>query len=271
MVVWGALVRNPATGTRLKAQKKSAGGEAPIGAPELWRIAEALGEPWDGRYRTLVLLLGYCGLRIGEAAGLAETDLNLLKGTLTVRKAVAEVGGRAYYGEPKTGLSERTLTLPSLIKDILKSHIETNPPHEVEIEGLGGGIEKVRLVFTGPKGGVLRRTTFRTHVWVPTLTALELATLKEVNGHQHYEGPKVHDLRGTAASIAIDSGASVLQVSKMLGHADATTTLNRYARLFASRETELADKIDAAARASLATTLLPESDSDQIPHIGAGA
>ena len=41
-----------------------------------------------------------------------------------------------------------------------------------------------------------------------------------------------HDLRHTAASLAISAGANVKAVQKMLGHASAAMTLDVYADLF---------------------------------------
>ncbi|WP_116948507.1 tyrosine-type recombinase/integrase [Jiangella endophytica] len=57
------------------------------------------------------------------------------------------------------------------------------------------------------------------------------------------------DLRRTAASIAIASGAGVLAVRRMLGHKDASMTLNVYADLFDTDAQELADLLDRLASA----------------------
>lgn len=62
------------------------------------------------------------------------------------------------------------------------------------------------------------------------------------------EGLVPHELRHTAASLAIASGASVKGVQAMLGHASATLTLDRYGHLFGDELDAVADRIDAAAR-----------------------
>ena len=59
-----------------------------------------------------------------------------------------------------------------------------------------------------------------------------------------------HELRHTAASLAIASGASVKGVQAMLGHASATLTLDRYGHLFGDQLDAVAERIDAAARVS---------------------
>jgi len=57
-----------------------------------------------------------------------------------------------------------------------------------------------------------------------------------------------HDLRHTAASLAIAAGADVKVVQQMLGHASAAMTLDQYGHLFTDRLDEVADALDAARR-----------------------
>jgi hypothetical protein len=59
-----------------------------------------------------------------------------------------------------------------------------------------------------------------------------------------------HELRHTAASLAVASGASVKDVQRMLGHASAAMTLDVYAGLFEDNLDDLADRLDATARES---------------------
>jgi hypothetical protein len=71
-------------------------------------------------------------------------------------------------------------------------------------------------------------------------------------------GPKgfhPHELRHTAASLAIASGADVKIVQQMLGHRTATMTLDLYGHLFPDRLNDVADRMDLAARAPNVPTL----------------
>jgi integrase len=63
---------------------------------------ETLAAAIQPRYKALVLLLGYCGLRIGEAGALRVADVDLLRGRVQITKAVAEVRGEAVEGPTKT-------------------------------------------------------------------------------------------------------------------------------------------------------------------------
>jgi integrase len=69
------------------------------------------------------------------------------------------------------------------------------------------------------------------------------------------EGMHPHELRHTAASLAIASGADVKVVQQMLGHKSATMTLDLYGHLFPDRLDEVADALDVAARAAVAQVL----------------
>ena len=59
-----------------------------------------------------------------------------------------------------------------------------------------------------------------------------------------------HELRHTAASLAIASGANVKVVQQMLGHKSATMTLDLYGHLFDDQLDDVADALDVAARAA---------------------
>lgn len=92
-------------------------------------------------------------------------------------------------------------------------------------------------MVSGIRGGALRAPVFQRAVLSDTADALGLA------------GPHPHALRHTAASLAIASGADVKVVQQMLGHRSATTTLDLYGHLFPDQLDEVAERMDAAARA----------------------
>lgn len=75
------------------------------------------------------------------------------------------------------------------------------------------------------------------------------------------EFPRVtpHDLRHTAASLAISAGANVKAVQRMLGHASASMTLDTYADLFDDDLDGVADALDHARRAAVVAEVLPRA------------
>lgn len=181
----------------------------------------------SGRHRTLVLLLAYTGLRWGEAIGLRVRDLDMLRRRLTVSVNAVEVDGTIEVGTPKTH-KRRTLVFPSFFAENLARACE--------------GKSRDDLVFADRFGQHMRRTRVSdgSRSWFKT--ALSTAGLEPMT---------LHDLRHTAASLAVSSGANVKAVQRMLGHASAAMTLDVYADLFDDDLEALATGLDEAARASV--------------------
>jgi integrase len=144
---------------------------------EVATLADAIGS----RYRALVLLGAYGGLRIGEVAGLRRRRVDLLRGTVDVAEIVVEVRGELYMGPPKTRAGRRIVTLPRSVVEELAEH-------------LGPVGEADAWVFTADKGGGLRPSNFRVKVWRPAVRTAGLAPLRP------------HDLRHTAVALWIAAG-----------------------------------------------------------------
>lgn len=189
---------------------------------QVWTLADAI----DPRHRTLVLLLAYTGLRFGEAAALEVQDLNLLRRQIHVRQQVSEVGGVLIW-TPTKGRQARHVPLPSFLVE----------PLSVECQGR----QRADAVFTAPRGGTLRVTTWRRRVWTPTVERLQ-----DGSG---FPAATPHDLRHTAASLAVQAGANVKVLQTMLGHKSATLTLDTYTDLFPGDLADIAARFDAAVDA----------------------
>ena len=97
------------------------------------------------RFRACTMLAAYCSLRRGELLGLRRGDLDLLHGTLLVRRAVVSLrGGTLLVGEPKTEAGYRRIAIPRLIVPDLEEHLDAFVAPKADA-----------LVFTGEKGGPL--------------------------------------------------------------------------------------------------------------------
>ena len=95
------------------------------------------------------------------------------------------------------------------------------------------------LEFPAPHGGYLRLENFSKRVWYPAVTETGLAPLRP------------HDLRHTCASLAIAAGADIKVLQRMLGHASAALTLDRYGHLMPGQAEQVADRLDEMARAAV--------------------
>jgi integrase len=169
-----------------------------------------------GAYAPMVWFLGWSGLRFGEATALRVGRVNPSKRRVRVEEAATEVAGRLVFGPPKTH-EARTVIVPRFVVDAIQPFIENR--------------DADALVFTASRGGPVRLNNFRARVFTPAAERMGKPDLVP------------HDLRDTAASLAISSGASIMAVQRMLGHASAKMTLDVYGSLFEEDLEALADRI----------------------------
>ena len=203
------LAANPAASVELPTVQTTE--QRFLTVDELHQLAVAAGQ-----YAALVYVLGATGLRFGEAAELRWRDVDLAGLRLRVTRSVTFVTGRAVVGPPKNG-KDRTVALPAMVAGML-------------IPGPDDA-----LVFPDSAGGWMRASNVRRRWWVKALDAAGLPP-----------GFKLHELRHTAASLAIRSGANVKALQNMLGHASAGLTLDRYGHLYDSDVDAVGHAINAA-------------------------
>lgn len=86
------------------------------------------------RYRALVTLAAGCGLRQGEAFGLAVEDIDFLRLVVHVRRQVKLIGSQLVFAPPKYR-KERDVPLPDGIALDLSAHIRAFPPVDVTLPG----------------------------------------------------------------------------------------------------------------------------------------
>lgn len=207
---------NPAEGVELPRAAKP--DKRFLTADEVARLAEAA-----GREGLVVLTLALTGLRFGELAALRVRRVDLLRRRLEVAESVTEVNGVLVTGSPKTH-QRRSVPVPRFLADQLAPLLADKGPDD--------------LVFTTAAGGQLRLMNFRRRAFDKAAHEAGL------------DGLTPHELRHTAASLAVASGANVKDVQRMLGHASAAMTLDVYAGLFEDSLDGVADRMDALARAA---------------------
>lgn len=187
---------------------------------QLMALAKACDE-----FELFVMVAGTCGLRWGEITALTYEDLDLGdKPAMSVNKAFSEVGGRLVLGTTKGGDS-RLVPLPSLVAR--------------RLEATSAGANPAARVFSGGRGSVLRNSTWTRRHYAPAIAELQ-------EGATNFPRPTFHDLRHTAVSLAISSGANVKVVQRIAGHASATMTLDTYAGLFDHDLHDSAGRLNAA-------------------------
>ena len=157
-------------------------------------------------------------------AALRVERIDFLRRRVVIAESVTLVGSQQVWATPK-GHERREVPLPSFLVEELAGHVQDRAPDD--------------LVFTGVRGqGALRAPIFRRAAFDRAAAAISMPGLHP------------HELRHTAASLAIASGADMKVVQRMLRHKSATMTLDQYGHLLADRLNDVADRLDAAARAA---------------------
>ncbi len=202
-------------------------------------------------HRAIVATGGGAGLRWGEAAGLPWGAVDLTRQQLNVGQVAIETAAavtlRAY---PKSRAGVRTIPLPEFLVRELEAHRELT---------VGDAEPDPRwLVFPTRNGTPQRRSNFRRQVWRPALVRAGLlgrveaaadewlATWPDSSGATRRQtfpserealahivehaagGLRFHDLRHSYATWLVSDGVPINVVQKVMGHEQASTTLNRY-------------------------------------------
>jgi integrase len=220
----GRLTRNPCEGVQLpRVVKKNRGY---LSHAQVRKLAAGCGD-----YGDVVLFLAYTGLRWGEMAALKVGRLDMLRRRIDVAEAVAPVRGELVWSTPKSH-SSRSVPFPEFLAEPLAKRCV--------------GKKKDALVFTGPDGGVLRSGNFRRRQFADAVAAAQATDAD-------FPAMSPHDLRHTAASLAVSAGANVKAVQRMLGHASAAMTLDVYADLFDDDLDSVATVLNVGALAAIST------------------
>lgn len=196
---------------------------------EIDRLADAI----DERYRALVLVAAYGGLRAGELLALRWENVDLAGRKVHVSEQTDIDAGPDVVKSPKTSAGRRAVSLARFVVDELEAH--GRRMHE---EGDGAVVHldaRPRRwsgpVFTDDAGERLNLGRWRYRHWRPAVARAGLA------------GLRIHDLRHTCASLAIQAGADAKSLQRMLGHASAAMTLDRYGHLMPGQAEAVADRL----------------------------
>lgn len=208
------ISQNPARGIPLprRAPKR----RAYLSVPQVELLAAH-----SGSMASLVMFLAYTGLRWGEATALRVRDVDMLRRRVTVTENAVRLGSVVHVGSPKTHRA-RSVPFPAFLAEAVAAECVGKTREQLVF---GDGVNHAR-----PSYG---------HGWWQRAIAAAI----EVDAH-FPRSLTIHDLRHTAASLAISAGANVKAVQAMLGHASATMTLDVYADLFDDDLEAVAQRLD---------------------------
>ena len=212
---------------------------------EYQRFAEAMMDKPLSYYAFEMLY--WCGIREGELLALTPADFDFEAGTVKISKSYQRLHGEDVITTPKTKKSNRTIKMPNFLCDEMRDYL-----------GMLYGVKKKDRIFTVTKS-YLHHEMDR---------GAKEAGVKRI---------RIHDLRHSHISLLIDMGFSAVAIADRVGHESIEITY-RYAHLFPSKQTEMADKLcrhdwtedgtDAPCRAETCRTFAYDFQTYILDHDG---
>jgi len=234
MCLQGHLATNPATGISIRSNGRHEMFGKEIDIPsdkEVKDILEAslslrcknkIFEKAWARYRPMILLPTFAGLRMSELRGLRWQDLD--EESVQIKQRADKMG---FIGPVKSRAARRTIELSRKVTDEIFEWRERCPP------------SKYDLIFPAASGRPLLHHNFDYDAWRPLMKEANLLVLRDVRGVEKLH-PKYtpHTLRHYYASKLIELGKDIKYIQTRMGHSNAEVTLNVYGHIMKDREEE---------------------------------
>jgi integrase len=169
------------------------------------------------------------GLRRGEMFGLKWEDIDLTRGSLSVRRTLSRGNKGTYtFGMPKTAHGRRSIALPRSVVEALHKHRVRQIEHRL---ALGVAYQDQGLVFADAIGEPLH----------PNTVTYQFKRLCRLAGVPII---RIHDLRHTSATLMLANNVHPKIVQERLGHANISMTLDRYSHVTMDMQKDAADQLD---------------------------
>ena len=181
----------------------------------------------DHRLFAAFVLSATTGMRRGELLGLRWRDVDLDSGRVSIVRTITTVNGQPIETSTKTNKSRRRVALDGATVEVLRAHRERQA---VERKAAGSAWQETGLVFTLEDGSAIHPDRFSR--W--------FSRLVDVAGLPHI---RLHDLRHTHATLALQAGVHPKVVSERLGHATVGITLDLYSHVSPAMDEDAAERI----------------------------
>ena len=158
--------------------------------------------------------LFWTGIRIGELMALTTADLDFTAKTLTVNKSYQRLGDRDVITPPKTPKSNRTVSIPDFLCDLLKEYCDS-------------------LYDITDKDRIFPFTKHYLHHEMKR--GCEKSGVKRI---------RLHDIRHSHCALLYELGIPPLEIAERLGHERVETTMQVYAHLYPNKQEKLSAKLE---------------------------
>jgi len=222
-VKWQLIYSNPCS--RVEVPKVTRKEARYLDEHQAAQLLNAL-QPEPLKYRAIITLLLYSGMRRGELCGLEWSDVDFDNDLIDINKSSLYLKERGIFDdETKTEASKRVIKLPGVAMQLLG---DWKIEQKYEAYALGDRWENSGKIFTQWDGKPIHPDTITT--WFKRF--IKKNDLPDIT---------VHSLRHTNATLLIASGTDLRTVSKRLGHSNITTTGNIYTHAIQTADERAAD------------------------------
>ncbi|MBG7809547.1 site-specific integrase [Enterococcus faecium] len=166
----------------------------------------------------------YTGMRVGEVCGLTWDDVDFSNGTITVEKQMVKNDGAWVYGTPKTSSTNRTIFIGQTLLAILKKHKKQQLENRMKYGKL---YIDSNAVCTKEDGELVTPSVVKWNTRRIS-NALSLSF-------------NFHSLRHTHATLLLENGAKMKEISERLGHSRISITMDTYSHVTDKMRNETVD------------------------------
>lgn len=177
----------------------------------------------------MIIVTLFYGLRRSEALGLRWSAVDFEKHEVHINHTVVKVKEKIAKDTTKTEASYRTYPLPDYIGNMLVEMRDRQKDYKLLF---GNEYQDSDYIFTWQNG----------QPFSPDYVTKAFKKIVERNEHLSSE-LAFHDLRKSCVAMMVEEGYSVKEIQKWVGHADASTTMNIYAKVKESKKRDIGDKM----------------------------
>lgn len=201
------------------------------------------------QYRVFYNIALFCGLRKSEILALHWKDIDFNNKTINIDKSVTRTEKGMEYKEPKTPSSVRVVSMPDAIVPLLKEYKKEYNEYQLS---LGSAWQGNGNLFIQNDGKLMGTTTaynyFLRHIEKYNNWVKENQEQAKEKGLEELPIIPLHGLRHSCATLLNYLGVNIIDISKILGHSETSTTMNIYAHSFEEQSRVASNKLDEFMR-----------------------
>lgn len=222
------LTFNPADNLELPADDDS---EDAVAVLHTWTVSQLrtfLAAARSSEHGAFFYVAAITGMRRSEVCGLRWDMVDLDRGLIRVERTRHRIDGEVVWSKPKSKRSRRTIELSDTQTRVLRDHRRSQAERRL---AAGSGWEDTDLVFTDEGGNGYPPDTY-TAAFHRLVLSLDVPTIR------------LHDLRHTHATLLLEQGRPVKEVSERLGHSSTSFTMDTYMHVTPEMKSRTAEALD---------------------------